>query len=86
MEPVYRCIAGIDVHKKLLAVGIRRPSGEATEYMKRKFGTMKNEIIHLSAWLKEHGVTEVVMESTAHIGGRYGMAWSHISSSTSRIR
>jgi transposase len=65
MEPVYRCVAGIDVHKKMLAVVIRRQIGEQVEYEKRKFGTMKSEIEHLGAWLQLHRVSEVVMESTA---------------------
>jgi len=66
MEPVYRCVAGIDVHKTMLAVVIRRPAGDSVEYIKRKFGTMKREIDdHLAAWLREHRVNEVVMESTA---------------------
>ena len=65
MESVYRSIAGIDVHKKMLAVVIRRPSGEQVEYAKRKFGTTRAEIQHLEAWLRAQGVSEVVMESTA---------------------
>lgn len=65
MEPVYRVVAGIDVHKKMLAVVIRRSSeGTATEYEQRKFGTMKSEILHLAAWLQQQKVSEVVMEST----------------------
>jgi transposase len=66
MESVDRCIAGIDVHKKMLAVVIRKPTGEAVEYIQRKFGTTKNEILHLAAWLQHHQVSEVVMESTAN--------------------
>jgi transposase len=60
-----RCVAGIDVHKKMLAVVIRKPAEEAAEYSQRKFGTTKNEIDHLAAWLREQKVSEVVMESTA---------------------
>jgi transposase len=66
MESVDRCIAGIDVHKKMLAVVIRKPAGQAVEYIQRKFGTTKNEIFHLVAWLQHHQVSEVVMESTAN--------------------
>ena len=66
MESVDRCIAGIDVHKKMLAVVIRKPTGAAVEYFKRKFGTTKNEIIHLVSWIQHHQVSEVVMESTAN--------------------
>jgi transposase len=58
-------MAGIDVHKKMLAVVIRRQSGERVEYTKRKFGTTRAEIQHLEAWLQSQGVSEVVMESTA---------------------
>jgi transposase len=65
MEMVYRSIAGIDVHKKMLAVVIRRQTGEQVDYEKRKFGTTRAEIHHLEAWLRAQGVNEAVMESTA---------------------
>jgi transposase len=65
METVYGRIAGIDVHKKMLAVVIRVQSGEQAEYEKRKFGTTRSEIVNLEAWLQARGVGEVVMESTA---------------------
>jgi len=65
MESVDRAIAGIDVHKKMLAVVLRRQSGEQAHYVKRKFGTTRMEIQHLSAWLAGEKVREVVMESTA---------------------
>jgi transposase len=65
MESVYRSVAGIDVHKKMLAVVIRRQPGEQAEYEKRKFGATRAEIQHLEAWLRAQGVSEVVMESTA---------------------
>jgi transposase len=65
MESVYPCMAGIDVHKKMLAVVIRRHCGEQADYQKRKFGTTHAEIQHLEAWLRAQGVSEVVMESTA---------------------
>jgi transposase len=58
-------MAGIDVHKKMLAVVIRRQGGEQADYQKRKFGTTHAEIQHLEAWLRAQGVSEVVMESTA---------------------
>jgi len=60
-----RCVAGIDVHKKMLAVMVRREGSLQVEYLKRKFGTTRKEIEHLAAWLQELGVEEVVMESTA---------------------
>jgi transposase len=65
MESGYRCSAGIDVHKRMLAVVIRRQEEGKTEYEKRKFGTTRSEIEHLAAWLQHEQVSEVVMESTA---------------------
>src|SRR6516162_7192071 len=60
------CIAGIDVHKKMLAVVVRRERDGQVEYAKRKFGTTQKEIEHLAAWLQHEQAGEVVMESTAN--------------------
>jgi transposase len=60
--------AALDVHKKVLmaVVATRKDAaGEALEYQRRRFGAGAQERIQLAAWLREHGVTEVVMESTA---------------------
>jgi hypothetical protein len=65
MEPIYRCVAGIDVHKKMLAVVVRREWDGRTEYEKRKFGATHEEIEHLAGWLQHRQVREVAMESTA---------------------
>ena len=65
MEPVYRSIAGIDVHKKMLAVVMRQEHDGQVRYTKRKFGTTRNEVEHLAAWLQHEQAAEVVMESTA---------------------
>ena len=59
------CVAGIDVHKKMLAVVVRWEREGQTGYDKRQFGTTQNEIVHLVAWLQHLQVAEVVMESTA---------------------
>jgi transposase len=67
-ETVYRRIAGIDVHKKMLAVVVRVERGEQVDYVKGKFGATRAEILHLEAWLRAQGVSEVVMESTAQYG------------------
>lgn len=60
-------IAGIDVHKRMLLVTVTDASvGEGDlEFQCRRFGTTSGELKHLAAWLGEHGVREVVMESTA---------------------
>jgi transposase len=65
MELIYRGVAGIDVHKKMLAVVVRRERDGKTEYEKRKFGTTHAEIEHLAGWLQHLQVREVAMESTA---------------------
>lgn len=65
MESVYPHVAGIDVHKKMLAVVVREQCGQQVVYQKRKFGTTRTEIQHLAAWLQTQAVNEVVMESTA---------------------
>jgi transposase len=49
----------------MLAVVVRRERDGKTEYVKRKFGTTRQEIEHLVGWLQHEGVTEVAMESTA---------------------
>jgi transposase len=64
MKLIY-CLAGIDVHKKMLAVVIRRVRDGKTEYVQRNFGTTRQEIDHLIAWLQHEQVVEVIMESTA---------------------
>ena len=65
-------VAGIDIHKKVLmvvvAIGaeeVNDASGQALEFVRRRFGTGHAERLHLVAWLQEQGVREVVMESTA---------------------
>ena len=59
-------IAGIDVHKKMLAVVVTDAAvaGEC-RLERRKFGTGDSELAALAAWLRERGVREAVMESTA---------------------
>lgn len=65
MKPIYPCLAGIDVHKRMLAVVVRKWKQGQIEYQQRRFGTTHREIMHLVAWLQAQGVSEVVMESTA---------------------
>ena len=59
-------IAGIDVHKKMLAIVIAdvATTGEY-QFERRKFGTGAGELGAMADWLKERAVEEVVMESTA---------------------
>ena len=66
-------IAGVDVHKKMLAVVIADVGGEGEyEIERRRVGTNPSELRRLAEWLVTQEVEEVVMESTAHIGARCG--------------
>lgn len=64
MDSVYN-VAGIDVHKRMLAVVIANARATELEYECRRFGTTASELKHLLAWLQERAVQEVAMESTA---------------------
>lgn len=59
-------IAGIDVHKKRLAVVVSdvEVDGEY-DFERRRVGTSPEQLRALAAWLAEREVEEVVMESTA---------------------
>ena len=59
-----RCVAGIDVHKKMLAVVVGRMQEQSLEVERAKFGTTTEELERLSGWLQARGVEEAVMEST----------------------
>ena len=59
-------IAGIDVHKKMLAVVVADISrGGEFQWIRRQFGTTPGELHLLAQWLEQQQVEEVVMESTA---------------------
>ena len=61
---IERC-AGIDVGKKFLAVCVMvGPLQGEPQVEIRKFGTIRAELEGLRDWLKQQGVTHVVMEST----------------------
>ncbi len=59
-------VAGIDVHKSMLAVVIADGAREGDfQFQRRKFGTTASELQALRAWLSGQAVQEAVMESTA---------------------
>src|SRR5215813_10917912 len=59
-------IAGIDVHKKMLAVVVADVECEGEyEFERRRFGSNPEQLQRLSEWLIEQQVEEAVMESTA---------------------
>lgn len=59
-------LAGIDVHKRMLAVVVTDAAAVGEfQFARRKFGAGNLELKKLRDWLTEEGVREVVMESTA---------------------
>jgi transposase len=58
-------VAGIDVHKSMLAVVMAEVVKEEWQFQRRKFGTSASQLKEVERWLSENGVEEVVMESTA---------------------
>ena len=59
-------IAGIDVHKKMLAVVVADVEVEGEyQFERRRFGSNPEQLRLLSEWLVEQQVEELVMESTA---------------------
>jgi hypothetical protein len=59
-------IAGIDVHKKMLAVVVTDVEIDSEyQFERRRFGSNPEQLRWLAAWLLEQESEEVVMESTA---------------------
>src|SRR5579864_2309483 len=64
MEATY-FVAGIDVHKKMLAVVVANARDTELQFVCQRFGATMSELRRLWSWLQEHAVQEVAMESTA---------------------
>src|ERR1700683_1356981 len=73
MEAYY--VAGIDVHKAMLAVVVSEVKPGEVEFRRRRFGTTRSQLGELNQWLTEVGVQEVVMESTARYWRPVWVAW-----------
>jgi transposase len=59
-------IAGVDVHKRMLAVAVADVDGDGNwRFERRQFGSSPSQLQMLAEWLVEGDVEEVVMESTA---------------------
>lgn len=65
MEVIYERCAELDVHKKSVTVCRITPAVRGGwQKERRRFGTMTDELLKLSDWLREAQVTAVAMEST----------------------
>ena len=59
-------IAGIDVHKRMLAVVVSDLAADGEDaFARRRFGSTPAQLRLLADWLSEHRIDEGVMESTA---------------------
>ena len=69
-------IAGIDVHKKVLAVVVSDVEIESEyQFERRMFNSNPEQLRSLAAWLVEQEAEEVVMESTAQGGSPARCIW-----------
>ena len=65
MSVLYRCCAGLDVHKKSISACIRiRISSRKLQTETAVFGTVTRELERLAEWLRQFQVKHVAMEST----------------------
>lgn len=65
MKSVYGKVAGIDVHKQMLAVVVADRNDPEHTRVERRFGTTTKSLGELREWLRALAVEEVAMESTA---------------------
>ncbi|MDF9390977.1 MULTISPECIES: IS110 family transposase [Methylococcus] len=72
MKPLYRCVAGLDVHRMLyvLTVWMEQADGSLSK-QQRQFTGFKRDVREWVAWLQSLGVERVIMEST-------GIYWKSI--------
>lgn len=65
MDVMFESVAGLDVHKKTVVACVRRVGAGGRVWKEvRTVATMTHNLQALAAWLKEHQVTHVAMEST----------------------
>lgn len=66
MKLLYRCCAGLDIHRDAVSVCIRRRVRGSAEVIveEQVFGTYTQELERLRSWLKQHKARQVALEST----------------------
>jgi len=66
MKLLYRCCAGLDIHRDSVSVCVRRRIKHKPEMVIEEdvFGTFTEDLRRLRRWLKERKVKQVAMEST----------------------
>ena len=63
MEIIYGCCCGMDVHKSQITLCLMK--GKKKEI--KTFGTMTDDLLQMTTWLKSNNVEMVAMESTASL-------------------
>jgi transposase len=64
MEVLYPHCAGLDVHKNSVVASARHMSGGKVSTKVHTFKTTTEELMAMSAWLTDQGVTHIAMEAT----------------------
>ena len=65
MQVIYACCCGLDVHKKIIAACVLVCDEQGRKRKEiRSFGTMTQDLLALTDWLRTLEVTHVAMEST----------------------
>src|SRR5690348_5210679 len=66
MKLLYRCCAGLDIHRDSVSGCVRHRLRGSTEVSMEEavFGTFTQDLERLRSWLKQHKVRQVAMEST----------------------
>lgn len=66
MKLIYRCCAGLDVHRDSVNACVRkRVQGQAEPVIEEQvFATYTQDLERLRSWLRSHKVRQVAMEST----------------------
>jgi len=65
METMYRCCAGLDVHKETVEAQLRRMEADGKLWQQtRRWMTMTGQLEAMAEWLAGEGVTHVAMEWT----------------------
>lgn len=72
MKPLYRCVAGLDVHRMLYVLTVLKEQADGSlSKQQRQFKGFQRDVRELVAWLHALGVELVIMEST-------GIYWKSI--------
>jgi transposase len=64
MEVQYQRCAGLDVHKDTVVACVRVQDGKKVKREVRTFGTMTSDLLEMSDWFTNEGVTHLGMEAT----------------------